>query len=120
MASRACGVGRRRWGHAAHSRNAKGGHSGRHTSCDTSVPQREVSHVPSAADMVNMHELGKNFVEKVIDVREEKVSSETEAGTAGHLEFQCRIRGWQKETRVLTRATLLQRSNAGLRIRLAS
>lgn len=66
-----------------------------------------------------MHEFGKNFVEEVIDVRENKTSSETEAGTTGHLEFQCRIRGWQKDARAQTRTRLLQLSNAGLRHHLA-
>ena len=80
--------------------------------------RRKRAKIAQAADMVNMHELGKNFVERVIDVRQEKVSWDTEAGTTGHLEFQCRIRGWQKDTRALTRTSLLQLSNAGLRLHL--
>ena len=44
--------------------------------------------------MVNMHELGKNFVEIIIDVREVEARSGVGAVTEGHLEFECRIRGW--------------------------
>ena len=69
--------------------------------------------------MVNLHELGKNFVEEVIVMSDKKVSPETGAFTAGHLAFECRIRGWQEDTRAQVKTSLLQLGNIGLRQHLA-
>ena len=46
----------------------------------------------------NMHELGRNFVEEVIDVRETEAATVEEAAKGHHIQFKCQIRGWKEET----------------------
>ena len=43
--------------------------------------------------VTNMHELGRNFVEEVIDVRETEAATVEEAAKGHHIQFKCQIRG---------------------------
>ena len=58
-----------------------------------------------------MHELGRNFVEEVIDVRETGAATVEEAAKGHHIQFKCQIR---EETRTRKRASLLSLNDAGL------
>ena len=62
-----------------------------------------------------MHELGRNFVEEVLDVKETKASTAEEVVKGHHLQFKCQIRGWKEETRAQVRTSLLNLNDVGLR-----
>ena len=62
-----------------------------------------------------MHELGRTFVEEVLDVREAQTSTEEETAKGHHLQFKCRIRGWKQEARARMRVFLLGLTDVGLR-----
>ena len=62
-----------------------------------------------------MHELGRNFVEEVIDVRETEASTAEEAAKGHHLQFKSQIQGWKGETHDQVRAFLLGLKDVGLR-----
>jgi len=66
-----------------------------------------------------MHELGRTFVEEVLDVREVQTSTEEETTMGHHLQFKCQIRGWQQEARARLRAQMLGLTDVGLRQYLA-
>ena len=83
--------------------------------CAGEGSRRTRAKVTLEASRMNMHELGRNFVEEVVDVREVKVSTEEGAATGGHLEFKCRIPGLQKDTRTQARTSPLEPSDQGLR-----
>ena len=68
--------------------------------------------------VTNMHELGRNFVEEVIDVRETETATVEEAAKGHHIQFKCQIRGWKEDTRARIRASLLSLNDVGLRPRL--
>ena len=63
----------------------------------------------------NMHELGRTFVEEVLDVREVQTSTEEETTKGHHLQFKCQIRGWQQEVRARSRVQMLGLTDVGLR-----
>ena len=63
----------------------------------------------------DMHELGRTFVEEVLDVREVQSSTEEETAKGHHLQFKCQIRGWQQETRARSRVHMLNLTDVGLR-----
>ena len=63
----------------------------------------------------NMHELGRTFVEEVLDVREVQTSTEEETTKGHHLQFKCQIRGWQQEARARSRVQMLGLTDVGLR-----
>ena len=69
--------------------------------------------------VTNMHELGRNFVEEVLDesldVRETEASTAEEAAKGHHLQFKCQIRGWKEETRAQVRAFLVGLKDVVLR-----
>jgi hypothetical protein len=68
--------------------------------------------------IVNMHRLGENFVEKVIDVRR-RVTSDGKAAAPGEsLEFLALIQGWQFEARRERREQLLRLNDIGLKVAL--
>jgi hypothetical protein len=63
----------------------------------------------------NMHELGRNFVEEVLDVKETEFISVEEAAKGHHLQSKCQIRPWKGETRAQVRTFLLSLGDVGLR-----
>ena len=67
---------------------------------------------------VNMHELGKIFVERVIDVRRRHSEGSSTVAPGESLEFLAQIRGWQSEARAQRRAHLMNLSEIGLRVAL--
>ena len=62
-----------------------------------------------------MHELGRTFVEEVLDVREAQTSTEDQTAKRHHLQFKCPIRGWKQGARAQMRAFLLSLTDEGLR-----
>jgi len=62
-----------------------------------------------------MHDLGRNFVEEVLDVREAQTSTEEETVKGHPLQFKCRIRGWKQEPRAQMSALPLSLTDVGLR-----
>ena len=67
------------------------------------------------SSVTNMHELGRTFVEEVLDVREAQTGTEEETAKGNHLQFKCQIRGWQQETRARSRVHMLNLTDVGLR-----
>jgi hypothetical protein len=66
---------------------------------------------------VSMHQLGVNFVKRVLYVRTHTDEGKT-AAPGESLEFLAKIRGWQSEDRKQRRAQLLQLNDIGLRVAL--
>jgi hypothetical protein len=67
---------------------------------------------------VNMHQLGVNFVERVLDVRRRHTDGGKAAAPGESLEFIAQIRGLQSEERKKRKAQLLQLNDIGLRVAL--
>jgi hypothetical protein len=67
---------------------------------------------------VNMHQLGVNFVERVLDVRRRHTDDGKAAAPGESLDFLAQIRGWQSEERKQKKAQLLQLNDIGLRVAL--
>jgi hypothetical protein len=67
-----------------------------------------------------MHQLGVNFVERVLDVRRRHTDDGKAAAPGESLEFLAQIRGWQSEERKKRKAQLLQLNDIGLRVRARS
>jgi len=65
-----------------------------------------------------MHQLGVNFVERVLDVRRRNTDDGKAAAPGESLEFLAQIRGWQSEERKRRKAQLLQLNDIGLRVEL--
>ena len=98
----------------------------------TSTPNLEDSdenHSPPAWDgnrkkgveairSVNMHQLGVDFAERVLDVRRRHTDDGKAAAPGESLEFLAQIRGWQSEERGKRKAHLLQLNDIGLRVSL--
>ena len=61
--------------------------------------QKTRKRIAPMSSATNMHELGRTFVEEVLDVREAQTSTEEETAKGHHLQFKCQIRGWQQEAR---------------------
>ena len=57
---------------------------------------------------VNMHQLGMQFVERVLDVWRRHTDDGKAAAPGASLEFLAQIRGWQSEERKKRKAQLLQ------------
>jgi len=56
---------------------------------------------------VNMHQLGVNFVERVLDVRRRHTDDGKASVPGESLEFLAQIRGWQSEERQKREVQLL-------------
>ena len=67
---------------------------------------------------LNMHHLGKSFVEKVNDVRRRATGDGKAVAPGESLEFLAHICGWQAEARRQRRDQMLQLSDIGLRVAL--
>jgi hypothetical protein len=67
---------------------------------------------------VNMHQLGVNFVERVLDVRSRHTDDGKAAAPGESIEFLGQIRGWQSEERKKRNAHLLQLNDIGIRVAL--
>jgi hypothetical protein len=67
---------------------------------------------------VNMHQLGVNFVERVLDVRRRHTDDGQAAAPGESLKFLAQNRGWQSEERKKRKAQLLQLNDVGLRVAL--
>jgi len=118
-------------------------HIGRCTHCQQAEEQCEVcdvlikstpnlsdsdeGHFPPALDgkrrkgveairSVNMHQLGVNFVERLLDVRIRNADDGKAAAPGESLEFLAQSRGWQSEERKQRKAKLLQLNDIGLRV----
>ena len=73
--------------------------------------------VTEAIRSVNMHHLGVNFVDRVLDVRRRHIDDGKAAAAPGEsLEFLAQIRAWQSEERKKRKAHLLQLNDIGLRV----
>ena len=65
--------------------------------------------------LINIQELGKMFIERVLAVRwKHGVAEETKDGEA-HLEFKVGVTGWEEGERSSRRAALLDLTDIGLR-----
>ena len=65
-----------------------------------------------------MHQLGKIFVERVLDIRRRHSEGSETVVPGESLEFLAQIRGWQSEARAQRRAHLMRLSEIGLRVEL--
>jgi hypothetical protein len=61
-----------------------------------------------------MHELGKNFVEQVFNVKQVESSTTEEVARGHHLQFECQIRECKEKTHAQVMTSLLSLGDVGL------
>jgi len=77
--------------------------------------RRQASAEAGRKRLINIQELGKKFIERVLAVRwKQGVAEETTDGEA-HLEFKVEVTGWEEGERSNRRAALLDMTDIGLR-----